>query len=117
MFICLVPRVGRRHRRQRRLRWSAPFDLACNPVGPRGLTDVIHRRGVRRDCNPAYTYLARHVWECVCVHAVADMSLYPWSMVEQLGGKRRGGGRKGGVNLGDRDERRNGTTFVVLESS
>lgn len=40
-------RRARKRRRERssRRRRSAPFDLACNPVGPRGLTDVM--RGVR----------------------------------------------------------------------
>lgn len=90
-----APKARRRHRRRRRRRRSAPFDLACNPVGPRGLTDVIHRRGVRRDRNPAYTHWhGWYVWECA-LHALADMSLLSARGSQGGRGSRRRGAAEG----------------------
>lgn len=92
-FMRLAPKARRRRhrRRRRRRRRSAPFDLACNPVGPRGLTDVIHWRGVRRDRNPAYTH--RHgMCGSVCV---ARTRGYVLTERERVPGGGRGSKRRG----------------------
>ena len=90
--------VGQRRRpwkekervRSSRRRRSAPFDLACNPVGPRGLTDVM--RGVRGPCvrdDPPKS--------AVCaLHALVDMSLRALRAIGIPPSR-----REGDVNLAD----------------
>lgn len=87
-------REGERSSWRRR---SAPFDLACNPVGPRGLTDVM--RGVR---GPVRTRRYRLSVRCVRCTRLWICPYGPY-------GARRGGGCKSrGV-----DEWRNGTTLAA----
>lgn len=92
-------RRARKRGRERssRRRRSAPFDLACNPVGPRGLTDVM--RGVR---GPVRTRRYRLSVRCVRCTRLWICPYGPY-------GARRGGGCKSRRV----DEWRNGTTLAA----
>lgn len=76
--------------RSSRRRRSAPFDLACNPVGPRGLTDVM--RGVRGP------YVTRRYRPCVRCVRCTRLWICPHG---SIGIPRRRGEVEGDVNLAD----------------